>query len=285
MSVRNTQVGQEVQLNSVGNSINGNGQGTTVQLGALNNSSPAYRDPRNPCQGYQQTNYMGSFRDRNLIYLSGVIGGPTIGLTGQYFSLFSSGAGVVSTTYMQGAGGAQGYIIGGSYFFGTGGDGGAGGSVGQGGFPGGTGRAGIEFQGGAYGVLQVQSAPVYGGGGGGGGGGSSYSLVDYPYQTTIGLGGGGGGGGRGGGGAFGSGGPGGYGDYASGQAGGAGPGGGGGSYSYYFSAGGGGQGGYSTAGQPGAGGTYGGGGGGGQGTGVSGFPGNDYIQWVNSPHN
>ena len=285
MSYPNTQVGQEVQLNGLGNSIAGSGQGTTVQLGALNNSNPTYRDPLNPCQSYYQTNYMGSFRNRNLVYLSGVIGGPAVSLTGQYFSVFS-GASVLSTTYMQGAGYAQGYINGG-YYYGTGGDGGAGGSAGQGGFPGGTGRAGFEFQGGAYGVLHVQGASVYGGGGGGGGGGSFYGHVDSEAgQTYIGLGGGGGGAGRGGGGAFGNGGPGGYGDYASGQGGGAGPGGTGGSYYYYFSAGAGGQGGYSDPGQPGAsGGTYGGGGGGGQGSGVSGFPGNDYVQWENSPHN
>ena len=292
MSVRNTQVGQEVQLNGLGNSIAGSGQGTTVQLGALSNSNPSYKDPTNPCQYYQQTNYMGSYRNRNLVYLNGYMYGPTIGLTGQYFSVFCPGAYTISPTYIQGAGSAQGYIIGHSSFYGSGGYGGpGGGGLGdyyspnvQPGSPGGSGSPAIDFQGGAYGILHVEYVDaVYGGGGGGGGGGG---LGLYLQDTWTGYGGGGGGGGYmgGPGGGGGGGQNGGYG----GQPGNTGTRGAGAAYSGGYQAGPGGYGGGNSAsGDPGVPGNYGasGGSGGAAGAGITGFPGYDYIQWVATPHN
>jgi len=280
MSYRNTQIGQEVQLNSHGNSLAGSAQGTTVQLGALNNSLSYYKDVTNPCQSYEQINYMGSFRDRNLIYLTsqgaGIYG---IQLSGQYFSMFGA-VNLYGTTYVQ-CGGGQGCISVDGNFYGSGGTGGNGGTaqtyngVYNSGDPGGQGGPALEFQDSRVQILRVKSGNFYGGGGGGGGGGAGrYDNRDPDTHYGLGGGGGGGGainapGGAGGGGDFGNGVP--------GQGAGStyGIGGGGAHFSVRSHGGGGGSGG--NAEQPGQGGAVGtdgggaGGSGGAAGPGISGF--------------
>ena len=201
MSYRNTQVGQEIQLNGLGNSLAANPQGTTVQLGALNNSASFYKDVNNPCQSYQQTNYMGSFRDRNLIYITGSGQGlQGVQITAPYFSLFGGPVALFGTSAFQVHGGGDGDYKTGTIrcdgnFYGSGGAGGAGSSsygpygVNDPGQPGRGGRAGIEFQGGLITTIRVQAGTFFGGGGGGGGGAGGLNYND-DNGTTQGYGGG-----------------------------------------------------------------------------------------------
>ena len=262
MSYRNTQVGGgAIQLNGLGNSLAANPQGTTVQLGALNNNASFYKDASNPCNSPGEKNRMSSFRYKSLIYLTGSgsgIQGIQVG-SGYYFSVFG-GVNLYGTTSFEGGGNlSQGVVRNDGSFFGSGGAGGAGG-LGQvyydtynPGNPGGGGRGGLEFNN-ITDAIRVQNGYFYGGGGGGGGGAaSSYDQNDPDYHR--GYGGGGGGGGT----AYGGGGGGGYGDDSSGQ-----PGqnanayytagGGLGGNPYYGGGGGGGRGGYyNDPGQPGQG--------------------------------
>jgi len=234
-TVRKTQVGTTVQLNTLGNSLKATPQGTSVQLGALNNTSTFYRDPANPCNGQTvKTNNMSAFRSRQLVYISAGGTGTTIALNTNGFSVYNTGIvrGLTTITGTQTA--TQGYIVLPSKaFYGTGGAGGAGGqgfgsTPGQPGQPGGT---AINFSG-TVGQIITQAGSIYGGGGGGGGGGG----VDQPpgdYPPGYGQYGAGGGGG---GAQFGPGGPGGSGGESSGQPGqpgfdSTGGGGGGGAYS------------------------------------------------------
>jgi hypothetical protein len=212
----------------------------------------------NPCQSYQQTNYMGSFRNRNLIYITGSGAGPTLQITGQYFSLFSDGTSLNGTTAIQGG---SYFTTGtircqGGLFLGSGGAGGAGSTVqvlygvhdpAQ---PGGGGRAGLEFQGEYLSSIRVQAGTFYGGGGGGGGGAGGIYAHDDPYYRIGYAGGGGGGGANSGPGGAGGGGDGDHRGYPGQNAGyGAGAGGQGAPFGYYQAGGQGGSGG--QYGQPG----------------------------------
>jgi hypothetical protein len=68
--VRNTQIGSSFQFNVHGNSLAGTAQGTTVQLGSLNNSSTFYRDPDNPSAQNIATNKASYFINKQLLYVS-----------------------------------------------------------------------------------------------------------------------------------------------------------------------------------------------------------------------
>ena len=161
-SVRNTQVGTTVQLNTMGNSMKGSAQETTVQLGALNNTSTFYRDPANPCNGQAvKKNNMSSFRNRQLVYISAGGNGATIGLNTNGFSMYNPNTVNGTTTITGTTAPTQGYIVNSGNFRGLGGAGGAGGyasSSGTNGQPGSAGGPAISFQ--AVGQITTQGGII-----------------------------------------------------------------------------------------------------------------------------
>jgi hypothetical protein len=194
---RNTQVGTTVQLNTMGNSLRGVAQGTTVQLGnQVVSGSGYYRDPTNPNTGAAATNAMSAFRNRQLVYITGSGSGPQISLNNNGLSLYTVNSIFSSTTLANQVGLGTAYIHGGQWR-GTGGSGGIGGSSSPGypigGTPGGQGLPCIEFLGGVQSVF-AQQANIQGGHGGGGGGSHVFFIYDSGEYYGDFAGGGGGGG-------------------------------------------------------------------------------------------
>jgi hypothetical protein len=195
-TIRKTYVGSTFQLNTHGNSLKGTAQGTSVQLGSLNNTSTFYRDPTNPCQTSSQTNKASSFINKQLVYITtgavGVSTPATLGLSnGNPYRIWAdTSTSFYSVLTVQNASSASGNVVIDGYFLGKGGNGGNSqpASAGQ---PGGNGSSAIIYS--PTGTTQVTvagSGLIFGGaGGGGGGGGAIWAGAGY-----NGTGGGGGGG-------------------------------------------------------------------------------------------
>jgi len=192
--IRKTSIGSSFQFDLYGNALAGTPQTTTVQLGALNNTSSFYRDPTNPCQTTGQTNKASSFINKQLIYMFGQGGGSrAVSLdNANPHSIYAPasatwrGPSVVQTNTF----GAQGFIVADGKFYGNGG---TGGTAYVGYYPGvsngGDGQYAILYSGGPNQVTISGSGSVYGGGGGGGSGG--YGIFGYGIYFSGGGGGGG----------------------------------------------------------------------------------------------